>query len=53
MVDEMPIPANLRGRTVHFQAWAKKLGKVGPVIDGISGFVLDLTFEEIADSSTT
>ena len=53
MVDEMPVPANLRGRTVHFQAWAKKLSKVGPIIDGISGFVLDLTFEETADSSTT
>lgn len=53
VVDEMPIPANLRGRSVHFQAWAKKLGTTGPVIDGLSGFILDLTFEELADSSTT
>ena len=53
VVDEMLIPANLRGRSVHFQAWAKKLGSVGPVIDGWSGFSLDLTFEEVADSSTT
>ena len=53
VVDEMLIPANLRGRSVHFQAWAKKTGSVGPVIDGWSGFSLDLTFEEVADSSTT
>ena len=53
VVDEMPIPANLRGRSVHFQAWAKKVSTTGPVIDGNSGFILDLTFEEVADSSTT
>lgn len=53
VVDEMPIPANLRGRSVHFQAWARKTHSTGPIIDGDSGFVLDLTFEEVADSSTT
>lgn len=53
VVDEMPIPPALRGRSVHFQAWAKKISATGPIIDGLSGFVLDLTFEEIADSSTT
>ncbi len=53
VVDEMSIPASLRGRSVHFQAWGRKMGKTSPVIDGISGFSLDLTFEEVADSSTT
>lgn len=53
LVDEMPVPAPQRGRSVHWQAWAKKLGSAGPVLDGWSGFVLDVTFEEVADSSTT
>ena len=51
VVDDLYIPANLRGRDVHFQMWGKVFSTVRPVIDGISGSSLDLLFEEVADPS--